>query len=198
MDRAPALLRLPDEGPVMSSTRFLLFLLPALAAPACAAPPGGLAGTWTQSSSGKELVLQSKIKLTPYAAPGYGTNLGGSVGYGSATSTVVTTEPVPMQVDRRMTLAIDNRGDFVWTIEKRQHEAGNCVRNIRQQKKGRASVVGDELVLNVQGGVEKQSGSCGAAKNASLPAAVEKYRVRMTGATMVLASGPVRWTWKKG
>lgn len=182
----------------MSIKNCLPFLLPLLAAPACAAAPAGLAGTWTQSSSGKELVLQSKIKLTPYAAPGYGTNLGGSVGYGSATNTVVTTEPVPMQVDRRMTLAIDNQGAFVWTIDKRQHEAGNCVRSIRQEKKGRASLAGGELVLNVQGGVEQQSSSCGASTKTTLPAAVEKYRVQMTGATMVLASGPVRWTWKKG
>lgn len=183
----------------MSSMRFLPFLLPLAAAPACAAAPAGLAGTWTQASSGKELVLQTKIKLTPFAAPGYGTNLGGSVGYGSATNTIVTTEPVPMQVERRMTLAIDGQGGFVWTIDKRQHEPGNCIRTIRQQKKGRAALAGGELVLNVQGGVEQQSSSCGGAgKGGPLPAAIEKYRVQMTGATMVLASGPVRWTWKKG
>jgi hypothetical protein len=63
-------------------------MMGALSATPGAAQPS-LAGRWVQSSSGQELVLRPKIKLTPNAAVGYGTNLGGSVGYGSATTTAL-------------------------------------------------------------------------------------------------------------
>jgi hypothetical protein len=82
-----------------------------------------LAGRWVQTSVGQELVIRPKVKLTPDVAPGYGTNLGGSVGYGSATSTVVTAEATPVRVERKMALNIAEDGSFDWSVNKRRPKA---------------------------------------------------------------------------
>jgi hypothetical protein len=162
-----------------------------------AAPLPNVAGRWVQSSVGQELVIRPKIKLTPYAAPGYGTNLGESVGYGSATTTVLATEAVPMQVTRRMTLAIASDGRFDWTVDKREAAPG-CPRTVTQQRHGTATVEGGTLVLHIGGGRESFRKSCGGQGESALPATTERYAIQASAGQLVLSSGAVRWTFRRG
>ncbi|HZH06741.1 MAG TPA: hypothetical protein VEY69_08705 [Lautropia sp.] len=171
-------------------------LVAALLASAANAQPG-IAGRWVQSSSGQELVLRPKIKLTPYAAPGYGTNLGGSVGYGSATTTVVTTEATPMKVDRDMVLEVAADGTFTWQVIKREAGA-TCLRTVKQDRHGRATVSSGELVLSIEGGRESSDGSCGGEGAGAMPAVTERYRMSLSGGELVLSSGSVRWRFRRG
>ncbi len=157
----------------------------------------GLVGRWVQSSSGQELVLRPKIKLTPYAAPGYGTNLGGSVGYGSATTTVLATEATPVRVERRMTLDVAADGAFTWTINKREAESASCVRTVSQERRGRADMSGTNLVLSVSGGRETYSKSCGGQGQSNMPAMTERYRMQLAGGELILTSGPTRWRFRR-
>lgn len=157
----------------------------------------GLAGRWVQSSSGQELVLRPKIKLTPYAAPGYGTNLGGSVGYGSATTTVVATEAAPVRVEREMALAIAADGAFTWTVTKREAESASCIRTVTQERRGRATATGGELVLAVSGGRERYTKSCGGNGESAMPAVTERYAMQVSGGEMLLSSGPTRWRFRR-
>jgi hypothetical protein len=157
----------------------------------------GIAGRWVQSSSGQELVLRPKIKLTPYAAPGYGTNLGGSVGYGSATTTVLATEAAPMQVERKMTLEIAADGAFNWTVDKREAESASCVRTVSQERHGRAHLSGTELVLSVTRGRETYSRSCGGRGGSEMPAVTERYRMQLAAGELILTSGSTRWRFRR-
>jgi hypothetical protein len=169
----------------------------ALSSPTAAQVQANLTGPWVQSSSGQELVLKPKIKLTPYAAPGYGTNLGGSVGYGSATSTVVATEATPLHVERNMALTIAPDGKFTWIVNKRETETASCVRTGKQERHGRVSASGSELVLAVNGGRETSSRSCGGAGASAMPATILRYRMQLTGNELVLTSGPDRWRFQR-
>ena len=172
----------------------------ALGAVLVATPAGaqsGIAGRWVQSSSGQELVLRPKIKLTPDAAPGYGTDLGGSVGYSSATTTVLATEAVPMRVERKMTLEIAADGAFTWTVNKREAESASCVRTVSQERHGRDHVSGAELVLSVARGRETHSKSCGGRGESEMPAVTERYRMQLAAGELILASGPTRWRFRR-
>ncbi len=169
----------------------------AVASPAAAQVQASLTGRWVQSSSGQEFVLKPRIKLTPYAAPGYGTNLGGSVGYGSATTTVVATEATPLHVERDMALTIAPDGKFTWTVNKRETETASCVRTVKQERHGRASASGSELVLAVSGGRETSSRSCGGTGASAMPATTLRYRMLLAGGELVLTSGPDRWRFRR-
>jgi hypothetical protein len=142
-------------------------------------------------------VLRSKIKLTPYAAPGYGANVGGSVGYGSATTTIVTAEAAPVRVERNMTLDIAGDGAFTWLISKREAESGSCVRTVSQERRGRATVSGNELVLAVSRGRETYSRNCGGEGRTVLPAVTERYRIELAEERMLLTSGSTRWRFRR-
>jgi hypothetical protein len=173
-----------------------------LSAAAISSPSGAqvqpkLMGKWVQFSSGQELVLKPRIKLTPYAAPGYGTNLGGSVGYGSATTTVVATESTPLHVERNMALTIAPDGKFTWIVNKRETETASCVRTVKQERHGRVSASGSELVLAVNGGRETSSNNCGGAGERAMPATTLRYRMQLTGNELVLTSGPDRWRFQR-
>jgi len=152
-----------------------------------------LAGRWVHTSVGQELVIRPQVKLTPYAAPGYGTNLGGSAGHGSATNTVVTTEATPVRVEREMALNIAADGSFTWSVKKREDDGASCVRTVQQQRRGRATFSAGYLVLAVSGGREAFSRSCGGSGETPLPAVTERYRIELAGGEMVLSSGPIRW-----
>lgn len=170
-------------------------LLGALLATSAATHPG-LAGRWVQSSSGQELVLRPKIKLTPNAAIGYGISLGGSVGYGSATTTVVATEASPLKVEREMALTVKADGAFTWTITKRETESASCIRTVTQQRSGRATADGGELVLAVSAGRERYSNSCGGQGESAVPAVTERYAMRISGGEMLLSAGATRWRFR--
>lgn len=173
--------------------------LAALASTAVAQATPGLAGSWAQRSSGKELVLAPKFKLQPSAAMGYGTNLGGSVGYGSMTNTTIVTELQPMIVSRAMRLEVAPDGGFTWTIEKTQPDGKTCARTIRTEKRGRVTVSGGKAVFAVAGGAERWSNTCGKSGEGALTATTETYDLTRTGAALTLkGTGGVNWTFSRG
>lgn len=168
-----------------------------LSAPAGAQSGAAPAGTWTQSSSGKELVLAPKFKLQPNVGVGYGTNLGGSVGYGSMTRTTIVTEPTIMNVTRSMTLIIAADGQFKWTIVKRHADGDNCTRTTTQVKQGSVSAGGGKMVFAIRGGSERWQSSCGKQGSGAIAPSREEYSMSAQGRLMHLASGPVRWAFSR-
>ena len=160
--------------------------------------PAGVAGRWTQASSGKELVLAPRVKLQPNVGPSYGTNLGGTVGYGSMTRTTIVTEPVMMDVARSMTLAIEADGRFKWTIVKRHGEREYCKVTTTQVKQGRVEQGGGKMSFSVGGGTESFVSSCGRRGTSQLGKSTEHYDMQLAGNRIVLSGGSSRWTFTRG
>lgn len=160
--------------------------------------PAGAAGRWVQSSNGKELVLAPRIKLQPNVGVSHGTNLGGTVGYGSMTRTTIVTEPVLMDVDRSMTLAIQADGRFEWTIVRRHAEKQDCVITTTQVKQGRLVQGGGKAVFTVDGGTESFATSCGRRGSSALAKATERYEMQLAGGRFILSNGPSRWSFTRG
>ncbi len=168
-----------------------------LGSPAPVAAVAGIAGTWSQSSQGKELVLVARIKLQPNVGVGTGTSLGGSVGYGSMTRTAVVTEPVPMNVARSMTLAIQPGGRFDWKITRSHAEDGRCTRSTTQVKHGTVRLDGRDLLFAISGGTEKWHSTCGKQGSGAIAASSERYAMTLNGTTLELVSGPSRWSFAR-
>jgi hypothetical protein len=162
------------------------------------AVPASAAGVWTQSSSGKELVLVPRIKLQPNVGVSYGTSLGGTAGYGSPTRTTIVTEPVSMQVTRSMTLEVGKDGRFTWRIAKRHAEKEGCSMKTTQVKHGRVSQESGKAILAVEDGTESYESSCGRRGSSKLAQTSEQYDVQFGGGRMVLQSGATRWTFLRG
>ncbi|HWW55703.1 MAG TPA: hypothetical protein VN047_02310 [Sphingopyxis sp.] len=162
------------------------------------ATPASAAGAWTQSSSGKELVLVPRIKLQPNVGVSYGTSLGGTAGYGSPTRTTIVTEPVLMQVTRSMTLEVGEGGRFIWQIAKRHAEKEGCRVTTTQVKQGRVTQEGGKAILVVEDGKESFESSCGRQGSSRLAQTSEKYDVQLGGGRMVLRSGATQWTFLRG
>ncbi|MBY8825296.1 hypothetical protein [Sphingomonas colocasiae] len=160
--------------------------------------PAGAAGRWVQSSSGKELVLAPRIKLQPNVGVSHGTNLGGTVGYGSMTRTTIVTEAVPMDVARSMTLAIQANGRFEWTIVRRHAEKPDCTLTTTQVKRGQVAQGNGKAVFTVEGGTESFASSCGRKGTSALAKATERYDMQLAGGRFVLSSGPSRWAFTRG
>lgn len=170
-----------------------------LVGPACSAQPatGGVEGRWTQESNGKELVLVPRIKLQPNVGITYGTSLGGTAGYGSPTRTTIVTEPVLMDVDRTMTLAIEADGRFEWTIVKRHTEKADCTVTTTQVKRGKLLQGSGALTFEIEGGTEDFTSSCGRQGNSELAKTSERYDIQRGSGRIVLRSGPVQWTFRR-
>ena len=162
------------------------------------AVPASAAGVWTQSSSGKELVLVPRIKLQPNVGVSYGTSLGGTAGYGSPTRTTIVTEPVSMQVTRSMALEIGKDGRFTWKIARRHAEKDGCSMTTTQVKHGRVSQEGGKAIFAVENGTESFESSCGRQGGSKLAQTSEQYDVQLGGGRMVLQSGATRWTFLRG
>lgn len=160
--------------------------------------PAGIAGRWTQTSSGKELVLAPRIKLVPNVGVTAGTNLGGTVGYGSMTRTTIVTEPTMMAVARSMTLAVEADGRFKWTIAKRHAENDSCTSTTTQVKQGRVTQAGSALTFAIEGGTESFASTCGKRGNSQLGRSTERYDLQLSGGRMTLAGGASRWTFSRG
>ncbi|WP_447724329.1 hypothetical protein [Sphingomonas koreensis] len=158
----------------------------------------GVAGRWIQTSSGKELVLAPRIKLVPNVGVTPGTNLGGTVGYGSMTRTTIVTEPTVMAVARSMTLAVEADGRFKWTIVRRHAEKEDCTITTTQVKQGRVAQAGAKLTFAVEGGTESFTTSCGRRGSSQLGKSTERYDLQQSGGRMVLAGGASRWTFSRG
>lgn len=178
--------------------RNILLLLTASAclttSSAWSAALGDLTGRWTQSSSGQELVLQSKIKLQPNTSGGFGTSLGGSTGFGSMTKTTIVTEAVPAHVDRRMDLKLAADGGFTWTIVRTEPVDKTCTRTVRQEKHGKAKLASGSLVFDITGGTESFEKSCGGTGQTALPTSREAYKLTLETGRMTLADGASKWT----
>lgn len=174
----------------------IMLLGGALAATAAVAEPAAMAGNWSQSSSGKELVLVPKIKLQPNVGVGYGTNLGGSVGMGSATRTTIVTEPTMLDVTRSMTLSIAANGAFEWSITKRYSE-DKCLKTTRQVKRGTATMRSGKMSFAVSGGTESFEKSCGGSGSAAIAPSTEVYDVTVQGGQMRLSGGSTNWTFRR-
>lgn len=161
-----------------------------LQAAAAAVRAANLTGRWSQSSTGSELVWGPEIKFQPViSTSGFGTNLGGTFGSGSATNTTISYSFKPMQVRRTMTMDVRPDGSFHWvaTQERRQ---GKC-RNVRQEKRGRVAVQGDQLTLVV---VDARQ-SCGGGAVERLEAKPETFTLARQGAAFRLtADKGVNWT----
>ena len=142
--------------------------------------PAGIAGRWTQTSSGKELVLTPRIKLVPNVGVTAGTNLGGTVGYGS------------------MTLAIEADGRFKWTVARRHAENDSCTMTTTQVKQGRVAQAGTTLTFAIEGGTDSFASSCGKRGNSPLGKSTERYSLQQSGGRMTLAGGASRWTFNRG
>lgn len=156
-----------------------------------------IAGQWSQSSQGKEIVLVPRIKLQPNVGVGAGTSLGGTTGYGSMTRTAIVTEPVPMDVTRSMTMAIGQDGRFDWTITRRHAEDGGCTRTTTQEKRGTVRLEGGALVFAIAGGTESWRSYCGKQGSGVIATASERYAMTVQGGALHLASGPSRWTFRR-
>jgi len=165
-----------------------------LQAAAAAVRTANLTGRWSQSSTGSELVWGPEIKFQPaISTSGFGTNLGGTFGAGSATNTTIVYSFKPMQVRRTMTMDVRPDGSFHWvaTQERRQ---GKC-RNVRQEKRGRVAVQGDQLTLVV---VDARQ-SCGGGKVERLEAKPETFTLARQGTAFRLtADKGVNWTFNPG
>lgn len=175
----------------------IIFAAMLSAASAHAASLDGIMGRWTQSSSGKELVLQSKIKLQPNVSGGFGTSLGGSTGFGSMTKTTIVTEAVPAHVDRKMELTLSTDGGFRWTIVKTEPVDKTCTRTVRQEKYGKAKLAGGSLVFDIVGGKESFEKSCGGTGSTTLSAGREAYEITFDAGRMTLADGASKWAFAR-
>lgn len=182
-----------------------LFLVPICAlecAPSAlhAQAQSSVAGQWSQSSDGSELVLVPKFKLQPNVGVTWGTNLGGSVGYGSMTRTTIVTDPVPLRVARRMRLNITGDGRFTWTTIKSHPETpgGSCIKATRTERLGQASLAGGRIRFAIQGGTESWEKSCGGSGSSAIAAGVETYTLTLSPGEMRLSDGPSVWKFRRG
>lgn len=176
-----------------------LFAAAVVAASACSAQPvsGLIEGRWTQTSDGKELVLTPRVKLQPNAGYTYGTDLGGTAGYGSPTRTTIVTEPVLMEVARSMQLAITPGGQFEWTIVKRHAEKDDCIMTTTQTKRGKVVRGSGVLTFEVDGGTEAFSSSCGRQGTSQLGNSSERYDVQTSSNRLILSGGSGKWTFTR-
>jgi hypothetical protein len=158
-----------------------------------------LAGSWSQSSTSQELVLTSKIKLQPAMATGYGTNLGGTFGPGSATNTTLVTESTPVTVRRTMNLAIRADGSFDWKISKTQPDGSRCTKTIDQLKQGRITTSAGKITFNIQGGTDAWRSSCGKGGEGTIKPSSETYSYSAAGGTLAIKGpGGVNWSFRRG
>lgn len=163
----------------------LLLTTLTLAPAANAAPATGIAGHWTQSSNGSELVIVPRFKLQP------------NLGYSSPT---IVTEPVPLQVARTSTLDIDANGGFTWSTTKRHVETpnGQCTKTTRTSRKGRVTLSGNQMRFQIESGTERWEKSCGGSGQAAVKPAAETYTVTIEGNRMKIAGGPANFIYQRG
>ncbi|WP_342250346.1 hypothetical protein [Sphingomonas sp. OTU376] len=161
--------------------------------------PSNIAGQWSQASDGTELVLAPKFKLQPNVGVTWGTNLGGSVGYGSMTRTTIVTDPVPMHVNRKMRLKIEPDGRFDWVMVKAHPETpgGQCIKITRIQRVGLATRTGNQIRFAIEGGKENWEKTCGGSGEAAVRPTTETYTLTLNAAEMRLTGGPSAWIFKR-
>lgn len=155
---------------------------------------GPLVGGWVHEGTQQELVIRSSIQQRAYSMPG-DFNLGGSVGYGSPTNTVIATTPTPTQVTREMALIVQADGKFSWVTQKSYPESASCRVTVLQEKVGTVTVRGDSATFNIQRGSEKASRSCNdRVSESDRSNRTETYRITRSGRSLRINDGTVTWT----
>lgn len=153
----------------------------------------GIAGGWSQSSSGVELVWGPEIKFQASSATtGFGTNFGGTFGAGSPTNTTIVYSYKPVQVKRTMSLDVRPDGTFHWTAVQERRQ-GKC-RSVRQEKFGRIRIEGDKLTFVVADGRQ----TCGGAPE-MMEVKDETYTVdRSGGGFRLTGDRGINWAFARG
>lgn len=146
-----------------------------------------LAGVWRAVSETQTLELRSRIRLSPTTSPYNGTSLGGSVGYGSATTTNIATEPVPVTTRRSVELAIAADGAFRLTDTRISDPQARCPTQEVEERRGRASANGSTIVLEDAVAVSRRTANCEAPVVASL--SVGRQTLGRDGAALRLGAG---------
>ena len=164
-----------------------------LAAAAAAVKTAGLAGRWSQSSSGSELVWGPEIKFQAASATvGFGSNLGGTFGAGSPTNTTIVYSYKPVTITRAMTLDVSPDGTFHWS-SRQDRQKGKC-RSVRQEKYGRVRVQDGKLTFVVADARQ----SCGDGRQDFLEVKDETYDLSGSGAAFRLTGEHgVDWTFNR-
>lgn len=166
---------------------------PSASAGGGAGSAGGLSGRWSQSSAGSELVWTPEIKFQPTSATtGFGTNLGGTFGAGSATNTTIVYSYKPMNVRRNMSLNVQPDGSFTWTITL-QRDMANC-RSLRQEKSGRVVVRGDQATFTTTSARQ----ACDGAALDDYRVEPETYTVVRNGRSFRLTGSQTNWSFNPG
>ena len=114
-------------------------------------------------------------------------SLGGSMGAGSPTNTVISTTPTPTQVHREMALIVKEAGAFSWVTEKTWPESSRCSVTVRQEKLGEVSVQGSQATFAIREGFDRTSQSDRSGRT-------ETYQVRRSGSTLRISDGTTTWT----
>jgi hypothetical protein len=143
-----AFVRAAGNAEMTTNTGGLPYRMANAAGAAEAVKTAGLAGKWSQQSFGSELVWGPEIKFQPaMATAGFGTNLGGTFGAGSATNTTIVYSYKPVQVKRTTTLNVAPDGTFhmVAQMERRQ---GKCT-PVREERFGHVRQEGDQTIFSV-------------------------------------------------
>ena len=163
-------------------------------ASAARAQSGDLAGQWVHEGTQQELVIRSSIQQRAYSMPG-DFSLGGSMGAGSPTNTVISTTPTPTQVHREMALIVKEAGAFSWVTEKTWPESSRCSVTVRQEKLGEVSVQGSQATFAIREGFDRSSRSCNDRTSQSdRSGRTEIYQVRRSGSTLRISDGTTTWT----
>lgn len=160
---------------------------------AAAVRAANLSGRWSQSSTGNELVWGPEIKFqAANATTGFGTNLGGTFGAGSATNTTIVYSYKPMNVRRNMSLNVQPDGSFTWTITL-QRDMANC-RSLRQEKSGRVVVRGDQATFTTTSARQ----ACDGAALDDYRVEPETYTVVRNGRSFRLTGSQTNWSFSPG
>lgn len=154
-------------------------ILTALIAAVALAPdlPAAVTGAWSGQTDRQELVLRPRLQLRPYAAAGV-TNLGGTVGYGSATVTTVETTPTPVQVRRRHDLSVSPGGAFRLTTVETTDPQTRCPTVRTTERSGSVAFDGGTLTLRDAAVQATEQAACGAAQRVSAAAETRRLAFR--------------------
>ena len=168
------------------------------------AAPTMLVGTWrTQGGGGSELKMTPTIKFQPSMSTGNGFDMGGTMGAGSPTNTVIVNEYKSVKGgDRVQALTINPDGSFKWIVDRGAPRGSSCVEQVHEERLGQARINGSKITLSITGGFTTLTNPCGETfrnRRDPFPTRTEDYEFTRTGNSLNFkGTGGVNWTFKKG